>query len=118
MKLLTYDPAKKKKVLVGEIIGDTLFRWVQPEHFMQVVGGYGIQEIAFQQILKERVKMIILKATHTEKRWEADVETWKYHGRVMDYGNGKQRFLSMKYMRTHELPQPEPETGQRRLFNE
>jgi hypothetical protein len=116
MKILTYDPGKKKKVLVGEVVGDTLFRWVEPEHFMQVVGGYGIQEVAFQQILKEGVKKIILKATHTEKRWEADVENWKYHGRVMDYGNGKQRFLSLKYMRTHNLPEPGAATGQGKLI--
>ena len=24
------------------------FRWVKPEHFMQVVQGYGIQEVVFQ----------------------------------------------------------------------
>jgi len=104
MKLLTYDPAKKKKVLCGELVGDTLFRWVKPEHFMRVVQGYGIQEIAFQEIMKQGVKKIVLKETHTEQRWEADVETWKYRGKVADYGHGKQRFLSLKYMRTHKMP--------------
>lgn len=103
MKLLTYDPAKKKKVLIGEIIGDTLFRWVKPEHYMQVVGGYGIQEVGFQEALKRQIRWIILKAEWTYMRWKADIETWKIHGRVADYGHGKQRFLSLKYMRSHNV---------------
>lgn len=105
MKLLTFDPAKNKKVLCGEVIGDTLFRWVKPEHFMQVVQGYGIQEVVFQEIVRKGLKMVVLKETNTEQRWEADIKTWKYKGRVADYGHGKQRFLSLKYMRTHKLPQ-------------
>lgn len=103
MKFLTYDPHKKKKVLCGELIGDTLFRWVKPEHFMNVVQGYGIQEIAFRQLVKKDCKYIILKEKDTNKRWKANIKAWKELGRVADYGHGKQRFLSLKYMRPHTI---------------
>jgi hypothetical protein len=107
MKLLAWDPTKKKQVLCGELIGDTLFRWVEPKHFMRVVGGYGIQEIAFQEIVKRGVKKIVLKETHTNQRWEATIDEWKEHCHIADYGHGKQRFMSTKYMHTHKLPPQE-----------
>jgi hypothetical protein len=106
-KLYTWDPGKNKKVLCGEIQGTALFRWVEPQHFMRVVDGYGIQEIAFQEIVKRGVRLIILKETATEQRWEATTETWLQHSKVADYGHGKQRFLSMKYQSTHKIPGPD-----------
>jgi len=107
MKLLTYDPQKHKKVLCGEVVGDMLFRWVKPEHFMRVSQSYGIQEIAFQKIMMEGIKTIVLKEEATEQRWEASVETWHLNGRVADYGHGKQRFLGIKFMHTHKIPEPD-----------
>jgi len=104
MKILTWDSKKGKKVLCGELIGDTLFRDVEAKHFMRVLQGYGIQEVAFQEILSRGAKYIILKETHTDKRWKADVETWKMHSKVADYGHGKQRFLSLKYMHDRKNP--------------
>ena len=104
MKILTFDPKKNKQVLVGELMGNTLFRDVEPEHFMKVLQGYGIQEVAFQEVLKREVKFIILKETHTDKRWKADTEVWKNKGRVADYGHGKQRFLSLSYMNDRKNP--------------
>lgn len=107
MKLITFDPAKNKRVLVGEVVGDTLFRWVKPEHFMRVLQGYGIQEVAFQKIMMEGLKTIVLKEEATEQRWEASVEIWKLNSKIADYGHGKQRFLSLKFMKTHEMPKPD-----------
>lgn len=98
MKLLTYDPKKAKQVLVGELIVDTLFRDVDPKHFMRIVQGYGIQEIAFEEIVRKGVDKIVLKEMGTGKRWESRVKDWLEHGRVADYGHGKQRFLSVKFM--------------------
>jgi len=103
MKLLAWDPTKKKKVLCGELIGNTLFRWVEPRHFMEVVGGYGIQESAFHEAVKRGVKTIVLKETHTNQRWEAPIKNWLEHCHIADYGHGKQRFLGLKYMHTHKL---------------
>lgn len=104
MKILTYDPKKGKKVLCGNLVGDTLFRDVEAKHFMQVLQGYGIQEVVFQEILSMGVKYIILKETHTDKRWKADTETWRLKSKVADYGHGKQRFLSLKYMHDRKNP--------------
>jgi len=102
-KLLTWDPAKNKRVLVGNLIGDTLFRDVDPKHFMRIVNGYGIQEVAFQEIVLSGVKKIILKETKTEQQWEGDIYDWLYNSKIADYGHGKQRFLSLKFMRTHQV---------------
>lgn len=103
MKLLTFDPKKNKQVLVGELIVDTLFREVDPKHFMRVLQGYGIQEVAFEEIVRRGVIKIVLKELGTNKRWEARVKDWVEHGRVADYGHGKQRFLSVKFMTNGKL---------------
>lgn len=113
MKLLTFDPKKNKKVLIGEIAGDTLFRDVEAKHFMNVLQGYGIQEVGFSDAISKGVKFIVLKEAHTGKRWKSDIDTWKLHGKVADYGHGKQRFLSMKYM--HERKDPGTEKEEREL---
>lgn len=115
MKLLCYDPTKKKNVLCGEIIGDTFFRWVKPEHFMRVLQGYGIQEIAFQELVGRKVKKIILKETDTSQRWGSEVSDWLKNGKIADFGNGPQRFLSLKYMRTHKIPEEDEEKENKRI---
>lgn len=101
MKLLTWDPRKNKEVLVGEIIGDTLFRDVTSKHFMRVVDGYGIQESALTKLQIGNITKIVIKETDSGKQWESKVSDWTEHGKSADYGNGKQRFLSLKYMHTH-----------------
>jgi len=100
-KITTWDPAKKKVVLVGELRNGILFRKVKPEHFMKVVGGYGIQEVAFQTILERQIKKIVL-SSH-DREWTSKVKDWSAHGHIADYGSGKQRFLSMKYMTSKKL---------------
>ena len=98
MKILCYDPKKEKTVLCGNTEGDTFIRIVEPKHFMNIVQGYGIQEIAFQEVLEKGIKNICLKVSTTKDNWEADIKTWLEHSKVMDFGHGKQRFLSLKYM--------------------
>lgn len=107
MNKLTWDPAKNKFVKCGNIIGTTIFRDVKPEHFMRMVQGYGIQEVAFQDMMAYGVKTIVLKETHTSQQWEADIQTWLLHSKVADYGHGKQRFLGLKFMKTHKLKEPD-----------
>jgi len=101
MKIYTFDPKKHRIVLCGNLVEDTLFRDVKPEHFMKV-DGYGIQEWSFQKIVKEGAKKIVLKE-HLGNQWEARTKDWIEHGKVADYGHGKQRFLSLNYMKRHEL---------------
>lgn len=102
VKLLTFDPRKRKKVLVGKIIGDTLFRkMVKRKHFMKVVDGYGIQEQAMVELLRRGVQKVIIIETDTKRRWKSRIQDWIKHGKVADYsGHGKQRFLSLRYMRS------------------
>lgn len=104
MKIYTFDPQKNKKVLCGELVGNTFFRWVKPQHFMRINQSYGIQEIAFQEMIKRGADKIVLKEEGTDKSWEATVGNWKTKGTVADYGSGKQRFLSMKYQDNHKNP--------------
>jgi hypothetical protein len=109
MKFLTYDTKKKKKVLVGEIQGELLIKTVNPTiYFMRVVGGYGIQYNALLELIG-KVKKIVIKETGGEQ-WEATPEYWKEHCSIADYGNGKQAFLSLKYMTIHKRVKAAPFT--------
>lgn len=103
MKLHAYDPAKQKLVLVGQwsIEESALIRDVDQDHFMNVVQGYGIQEVAFQKVLSiiPKIKYIIFNEVYTGDRLTADIPTWLEHSKVMDFGHGKQRFLSVKFMK-------------------
>ncbi len=103
-KLYTYDSGKDKYVLCGTIVGNTLFRKVNSRHFMRVVQGYGIQEEAFQELSEKGIKMIVLKHEETERNIQAPTSRWIEHGRVMNYGNGKQRFLAVKFMDQRKKP--------------
>lgn len=103
MKLLAFDPKKNKRVLCGEIVGDTLIRIVKPEHFMRMVQGYGIQEVAFQAVMEKGLQNIMLVESKTGLEWKASVKTWLSQSKVLDYGHGKQRFLSLKFMNSKQV---------------
>ena len=103
MKILSYDLKKSKYILAGNLIGDTFFKDVMPFHFMRVVGGYGISEDAFQDILSKGCKYIIIKEVATKQNWKSDIKDWIEHCKIADYGSGKQRFMSLKYMHTHKV---------------
>jgi hypothetical protein len=100
MNLTTYDPKKQKTVLVGTIIDGVLIKKVTKKHFMKRVDGYGIQESAFPDLIWEGVKTIVILCLDTGKKWISTIEDWNQHGSLADFGNGKQRFLSLKYMHT------------------
>ena len=101
MKITTYDPKKKKVVLCGELDGDTFTRRVEAKHFMRVMQGYGIQEQAFQILLEEDCKRIIIKTATDE--YIAPIKTWIEHGKIADYSAGKQRFVSLKFMKIRKI---------------
>lgn len=88
-------------VLCGEVNGDTFTRTVSTKHFMRVVGGYGISEDAFIELGAKGIKKLIIKVKETGDQWETTPQDWLTHAKVADYGSGKQRFLSLKYMRRH-----------------
>ncbi len=97
IKVRTPDPEKGILVTCGYIDGTIFTRNVKPEHFMRVVGGYGIQEQVFDYLKNNNIETIILKVDGGEW-WESPLSTWVEHGNVANYGHGKQRFLSTKYM--------------------
>lgn len=110
MKLYTFDTRKQKKVLIGEIQGEALFKTVNPaKHFMRIVDGYGIQYQAFQELKAKQIKKIIIKET-TGNQWEATLQTWIDNSKVADYGSGKQVFMSLKFMNSKRKIKPEPFT--------
>ncbi len=98
MQIKTLDPRKNAVVVCGELVDGVYFRDVKTKHYMRVIGGYGIQEDAFQQLLANDAKRVILKEVETGKKWYSPIENWIEHGKVADYGHGKQRFLSTKFM--------------------
>lgn len=102
MKLNVFDEGKNKMVLCGNLIGDTLFRDVKPQHRVRFCDGYAIQEIVFPKLQEHEVKNIVLKATDSKKRWKATVDMWMRKGFTRDLGHGKQRFLPVNYMDEYE----------------
>lgn len=117
MRLLTKDKAKKKIVLVGELIGDTLFKTVeQSKHFMRVCHSYGIQIPAYEECIKRDIKTIIIRETDTGFVWETKMSDWIEHGATMDYGSGKQRFLSLKYYKGRPKPKTTEEIENERAL--
>lgn len=100
MKLTTYDPGIKKVIIAGlwDKAKNIIVREVQPQHFMRVLQGYGIQDVAFQEIVKAKIGHIVLREVQTGDELISTPATWIEHGQVKDYGRGKQRFLSINYM--------------------
>jgi hypothetical protein len=101
-KILSYDLKKKKTILCGQLMGKTFFKDVMPFHYMRMVGGYGISEDAFQKIIGDGCEKVVIKEVKTGNQWESKIKDWFDHCLIADYGSGKQRFLSLKYMRTHK----------------
>ena len=98
-ELLVYDPGKRKLVLCGYLDGNVFVRNVNSKrHFMNIVQGYGIQENAFDELKKREIEDILIKEQDTKKEWSSKLSDWEDNGKTGDYGNGKQRFLSTKYM--------------------
>jgi len=97
-KLITFDSEKDKDVYCGDVVKGVFYRHVFPEHYMRVFGGYGIQEVAFQEIQSSGITKVVIVKTDTNESLKSEVDTWLEHGKVADYGHGKQRFLSVKYM--------------------
>ena len=97
MKLNTYDPHKKKVVKIGTIIDGVLYKPVKPKHFFRLADAYGIQYEAFNRILDQVKKVVIIE--ENGNKWESIPLDWFTKGKVADYGYGKQVFLSLKYMK-------------------
>lgn len=98
-KAYCFDPHFKSMKLMGTKIGDIFFKTVAEKHFMRVIGGYGLQYDAFACFEKEGIKEIEVLEYHTGITWLSKPKEWFEHGKIADYGRGKQIFLSLKYMK-------------------
>lgn len=99
VEIPTYDPKKKKNVLAGfyDRQEKTFYRYVKPEHYMKIVGGYGIQEDVVQKLIKLGCSAIKIKAQ--DGIYFSEIEKWLTPDiRAMDFGHGKQRFLPLVRM--------------------
>jgi len=100
LKLFTYDPQKKKTVLVGELHEDKSFhKEVKSSHFMRVCQGYGIQENVIEKLVEVGVEKVILHTSDGGKLSSKLSDWLEPDIRVMDFGAGKQRFLPVNRMR-------------------
>ena len=97
-KVYCFDPKYKKLMLMGRKIGNTFFKTVEPKHFMRMVNGYGFQYDAFACFEAEGITDIEILEHHTGVTWQSKPREWFDHGKIADYGRGKQIFLSLKYM--------------------
>lgn len=94
------DAQKGKIVTAGYLDGSTFSKDVtKSKHFMRVVDGYGIQESVFYALRKHRVASITITEQDTGTVYTSILDDWEEHGKVADYGAGKQRFLSVSYMK-------------------
>lgn len=98
-KVYCFDPKYKKLMTMGNKIGDVFFKSVEPKHFMRVIGGYGLQYDAFACFESEGIARIEVLEKHTGITWQSVPKDWFEHGKISDYGRGKQIFLSLKYMK-------------------
>lgn len=97
-KLFCFDPRKNKTVLAGEIELDTFFKKVEPKHFMKIIQGYGIQENVIEQLKSKGIKNI--KIITNVSQYASTLDDWLAPDiKVLDYGNGKQRFMPIHRMK-------------------
>lgn len=98
--IYTVDPAKKKDVLVGVYDSESntlILRKDKAKHFMRVVDGYGMQEDVYERARKKNCYVLIKEKGGAT--YQSHITGWAMNGKSADYGNGKQKFLSLKYMK-------------------
>jgi hypothetical protein len=99
-KVYCFDPKHQSPRLMGYIDSDgkTFVKTVEPKNYMRVIGGYGLQYDAFSSFAEAGLTKIVVFEKHTGNSWLSTTKDWVEHGKIADYGNGKQVFLSLKYM--------------------
>jgi hypothetical protein len=99
LEIQTFDSGKKKMVKAG-IFDDTdlsYTRKVKLEHYMRILKSYGIQEDVIAELQRRNCKTIIMQ-TKDEKLY-SEFHRWiQPNIKVLDYGNGKQRFYPVSKM--------------------
>lgn len=83
---------------IGKITdtGKTFEKWVGNRHFCQALQGWGIQNIALEQ-LPATVKLIRVVNKESKRLYEVARDTFEDVGVVRDLGWGPQTFLPVQY---------------------
>ena len=92
MKILCYDPGKKRNVLAGDYdpINHTFTKKVNKRHFMVLEKSYGIQEEVLQRLKFLRCERIVIVSK--KKEIVSLLEDWLKRP-IKNYGHGSQRFI-------------------------
>lgn len=93
-----FDPKKRKEVVCGYVDGDTYHRSVNNRHYFVKYGGYGVQTLILDRLIRKKVKYIVI-TTHKGTKLKSDIIDWVRWGRKRNYGHGKQTFLGTKFMK-------------------
>ena len=98
----SFDPKKNKRIVAGMYDSDAnvYSKGVNKGiHFMKIVDGYGIQEDIYESVVKRQSKVQIFEISAAGRKvLTSSYLDWNTQGKTADYGHGKQRFLSVKYM--------------------
>jgi hypothetical protein len=96
-------PKNNRKITVGYLHqtgkGRVFYKTVNSKvHYMKIVEGYGMQKEVFDKYLRGRKGRIIIRENDTNKWLVASIKTWTEHSSAANYGDGKQIFLSKRFM--------------------
>lgn len=74
------------------------------KHYMRIVKGYGIDKTVFDKFIRGSKGRIMLRENDKGKitYLVASIKTWTDHSSNQNFGDGKQVFLSRKYMHNAE----------------
>jgi len=97
----------RRKLTVGRLLcshkGRIFYKPVErKKHFMRIVSGYGIQKEVFDEYLRGRKGRVFIHEKDTGKWLIASIKTWTHHSSTQNFGDGKQIFLSERFMHNAE----------------
>lgn len=104
MKVYSWDKAKGKTILAGEIqeirqfIPEKCFiKEAKASHFVRIKQAYGISCDVLDQLVNEHVTLVIIKTPAWE--YHSELGDWMSPHLVEDMGNGPQAFLPVQFMK-------------------
>ena len=111
-KPIRIDTPRKKNALVGYIYTkDEVYIFMKKvkrlTHYMNIMKGYGIQEVIWDEYLKDKVGWVWIFESDKNKHLLSPISMWEEKSviREITKEDGKQRFLSEKYMfRVENIP--------------
>lgn len=96
-EITTFDAGKQKVVRSGIYKNGVFTKRVKPEHLMRKFNAYGVQEDIIVSLAGKNCQIVHIICDG--KVLESKFEDWLAPDiKVMDFGNGKQRFLPVNRM--------------------